>query len=396
MVILPIVLAQVLPLSVRPVSARETISYSIQVGAYKDFAPAVEAVGALKARGLDAFYRHEALAERGPWYYRVFFGKYASRGEAEQALEKFKRLGGMSDAFVKRLAVAEATAPDDPRPDSGGPRRMTEPLKSTSKESPTDQGRVTTIAADGQKKNTVKISTPVRNITFALEKGKRESIFVHMDQYVLPSVRFPLEGEKPELTIRLTGLDDWEGPAEIPIAGEWIKRILTRFRPADKALDIIVELNGSGNYRLMQDFNRKDNIFTVAATAPGIDLITSRRNEVQILALISSWQSAWAGRRLRNYMDLYHPAFMSEDMDRIAWEQYKQKTIAGCRRIQVHVSELSLRPEGTTVLAFFKQDYRADAYRDVGYKSLEFRKSEGSWKIFRERWFSDKPADWPS
>jgi hypothetical protein len=262
-----ILLLPLLPFSVRIVNAQKSEFYTIQTGAYMDFKSVESAMAELKANGMEAFYRFESVAEKGACYYRIFVGKYSSKGEADHAALKLKGSEGISDAFVKLLSTLEDTSLEDLTKDSDLLHSYKEALKSDLKQSSMNQEPITITDSERKNNSPMEILTSVKDITFTLEKWKRESVFVQMGQYFLPSMNFSLEGDKPMLTIKLACPEGWKGPAEIPVRGEWIERIRTRLYPMENSLDIILELSGFGDYLIVQDYNPDSNIFTVAAIA---------------------------------------------------------------------------------------------------------------------------------
>jgi len=71
--------------------------FSLQVGAYRDKANAVEDCARLVARGLDAFYREPA---RGSGYTRVYIGRYAGMDEARAAAARLEKEKGIKSFVV--------------------------------------------------------------------------------------------------------------------------------------------------------------------------------------------------------------------------------------------------------------------------------------------------------
>jgi len=116
----------------------------------------------------------------------------------------------------------------------------------------------------------------------------------------------------------------------------------------------------------------------------------------EIASLVESWRRAWERKRLNDYIAHYHPAFISSGKELSAWKQYKGSLNKRYRNISVKVSGLKVKIEGEKARAYFKQQYRSDNFSSDGYKRIEFRKKDGTWRIYRERAFPRKPDGWPS
>jgi ketosteroid isomerase-like protein len=116
----------------------------------------------------------------------------------------------------------------------------------------------------------------------------------------------------------------------------------------------------------------------------------------QIASQVESWRQAWEEKRLDDYIAHYHPDFVGSGKDIVAWERHKEKLSTLYQHISVQVSDLTLKVDGDQALVYFNQKYRSDSYTADGYKLLELKKKDGSWLIYREHWFSEKPVNWPT
>ncbi len=122
--------------------------------------------------------------------------------------------------------------------------------------------------------------------------------------------------------------------------------------------------------------------------------VSSEANRIK--SQVESWRKAWERKRLNEYIAHYHPAFIGNNKNLTEWEQYKKKLNKKYKKISVNVSGLSVKINDKKAKAYFTQRYRSDTFRITGYKILEFKKKDGSWKIFREKAFSNKPDNWPA
>jgi len=120
-------------------------------------------------------------------------------------------------------------------------------------------------------------------------------------------------------------------------------------------------------------------------------------DEAEIASLVESWRKAWENKKLSAYSSHYHPAFRSGGKNLAEWKRYKGRLNKRYRRISVKVSNLKVKKlKNGKAFAYFKQQYRSDTFRSNKYKRLEFKKKGSSWKIYRERTFSNKTASWPT
>ena len=129
---------------------------------------------------------------------------------------------------------------------------------------------------------------------------------------------------------------------------------------------------------------------------PAAKKTAAKPEKAVIAALVQSWKRAWEGKRLDAYIAHYHPGFAGNGKNRQEWKRYKGRLNKKYKRISVTVSDLKTRTTGNTSRAWFRQRYRSDAFKSDGYKILEFRKTGGAWKIYREKSFRNKPKNWPA
>jgi hypothetical protein len=117
--------------------------------------------------------------------------------------------------------------------------------------------------------------------------------------------------------------------------------------------------------------------------------------ERQLASLVESWRRAWQGKRLEAYIDCYHPGFVNKGRSLSQWKAYKAALNRKYRSISVTVSGLRILSDGDAAKAYFRQQYRSDRFDADSYKILQFRKTGGHWKIFREDAYPSKPQSWP-
>ncbi len=104
--------------------------------------------------------------------------------------------------------------------------------------------------------------------------------------------------------------------------------------------------------------------------------------------LVESWRKAWEEERLDDYIACYHPDFRGKDKNLTEWKQYKKILNQRNKQIRVKISDIKVYPSDDQVSVIFRQYYRSDTFKAGGFKLLEFKKADGSWKIHREKMVS--------
>lgn len=250
----------------------------------------------------------------------------------------------------------------------------------------------TTSAAPGADSRLV-----ISDITFERGKNKREIVFIHMNRFFWPPVRHILESGNPSLVIEISPVDAVpDRLVNIPVDGQWITRIRTQYTGSRKILRVVLDLQPSKDYQVTQHFNRNKNLFLVELAVKEPSTPTPAGTEKSLIdSRIESWRKAWEDKRLNDYVAFYHTAFQNKGKDLATWKRERTRVFDKNMHIAITLSDLRVMVTGNDARAYFKQQYRADAYRDAGYKQLEFKKEGRVWKIYREYWSPDKPDDWP-
>ena len=117
--------------------------------------------------------------------------------------------------------------------------------------------------------------------------------------------------------------------------------------------------------------------------------ITSSANKPvvaeQIKTLVESWRKDWEEERLDDYIAFYHPDFESKNKNRAAWKNYKKILNQRNKLIRVKISNIKVVLAESSVYVVFRQYYRSDSFKASGFKLLELKMDNGSWKIYREK-----------
>ena len=107
----------------------------------------------------------------------------------------------------------------------------------------------------------------------------------------------------------------------------------------------------------------------------------------RIERFIYGWKNAWERKDLDTYIACYAGDFRSRGMDRGAWQRHRERLNQKYRNVHVNISDLKvLAVTRDSVTVRFKQDYRADGYRDYGLKKIVLVKKGDDWKIKKEEW----------
>lgn len=105
----------------------------------------------------------------------------------------------------------------------------------------------------------------------------------------------------------------------------------------------------------------------------------------EIISLIETWESSWENGNFDKFINLYSKDFNSDGMNFNAWSKKKSRSLRN-KGIQVGVSDLKIVKQGEILIVTFIQNYKSKTISDVGKKTMKFKKENGSYKIFSEKW----------
>ncbi len=110
-----------------------------------------------------------------------------------------------------------------------------------------------------------------------------------------------------------------------------------------------------------------------------------------VKAFLKEWEKAWENKDFERYISLYSKKFTWKGGGIKAWERYKRRVILGKKWIEVEIEKPTivafrrgLSPEVEYYVAEFRQVYRSDTYKDVGFKRLYIVNEDGELKILKE------------
>jgi hypothetical protein len=129
----------------------------------------------------------------------------------------------------------------------------------------------------------------------------------------------------------------------------------------------------------------------VAKTKPTEDVAETKAkpetvNEVAVVEdAIRNWAGAWSRGDVDSYITYYEPTFKLGKLSHKQWIKNRKQRISPAENIQVKIADLVVTPSETdgTIIAYFKQSYQANQYKDNTSKQLV-------WKKIGEKWFIKK------
>lgn len=116
--------------------------------------------------------------------------------------------------------------------------------------------------------------------------------------------------------------------------------------------------------------------------------INARKDDV--LQFVEGWRSAWESANFEKYAAAYTASAQQGTRSGIdSIMEHKHALWVAAKPEQVRLSDFSFSVDGTGLIVEMKQHYRsADAYEDVGRKTLVLYPEGASWRIASEDWRS--------
>lgn len=106
--------------------------------------------------------------------------------------------------------------------------------------------------------------------------------------------------------------------------------------------------------------------------------------EEAIRNLLNQWLAGWESGDMKKYRSCYASDFQSRAMNLESWISYKTNLFQKNKNIHITIDDLQLSVAGNHARAVFIQSYNSSTLKDSGKKTLELRKINGEWKIYRE------------
>lgn len=117
------------------------------------------------------------------------------------------------------------------------------------------------------------------------------------------------------------------------------------------------------------------------STAPHDKIDTERH---AILSGIEEWRTAWAEKRIDDYIRHYDPSFISQGLTRDQWRERKSGLAKINGTVRISLDTFSILKMKDSMVVRFTQDYAADNLTNTGTKTLYLVKGESDWGIVAE------------
>lgn len=111
----------------------------------------------------------------------------------------------------------------------------------------------------------------------------------------------------------------------------------------------------------------------------------SENREARLRENLQGWAKAWSSQSMRAYLGAYDQDFQPpKGMSRTQWQADRQLKITSKRSIDVDISQLEIRINGSTATTRFRQTYTSDNLKVSSRKTLQWVWRDGRWRITRE------------
>jgi len=103
-----------------------------------------------------------------------------------------------------------------------------------------------------------------------------------------------------------------------------------------------------------------------------------------VQSLINKWLAGWQSGNMETYRSCYAPDFQSKGMNLDAWITNKINVRNKSGNISISVADVKISADENTATAVFTQHYSSSKSKDSGKKTLELKKINSEWKIYKE------------
>ncbi len=103
-----------------------------------------------------------------------------------------------------------------------------------------------------------------------------------------------------------------------------------------------------------------------------------------VKTLIDRWMASWRSGDMGTYRHCYASDFRSKEKDLNAWIAHKTSVFRNSKNIVITIDDLKITVDGQMATAVFIQNYSSSAIKTSGKKTLELKKMDNEWKIYKE------------
>lgn len=107
--------------------------------------------------------------------------------------------------------------------------------------------------------------------------------------------------------------------------------------------------------------------------------------EDEIRKMLNKWRESWQSGDMETYRSCYDKTyFESKGMNLDAWVSYKENMYKKNKSVNISIDNLQISADENIATVMFTQHYVSSILKDSGEKTLELRKINNEWKIYRE------------
>jgi ketosteroid isomerase-like protein len=99
---------------------------------------------------------------------------------------------------------------------------------------------------------------------------------------------------------------------------------------------------------------------------------------------VTKWLNSWRSGDMETYRSCYASGFRSKGMNLDGWIIYKTNVRKRSKNIIINIDNLQISVKENTAMATFIQSYSSSILKDKGKKTMELKKIDNQWKIYRE------------
>ncbi len=121
-----------------------------------------------------------------------------------------------------------------------------------------------------------------------------------------------------------------------------------------------------------------------AAPVPAKPEETKVSHEENVRNLVNTWLTNWQSGNMEAYRSCYAPDFAAKGKNLEAWIAYKTNVFKKSKNINITIDNLQITADESNAKAVFTQNYSSSVTKDSGQKTLELKKINNEWKIYKE------------